>query len=85
MPNGNTHVVASHANADGEVWVAVEVVGTGYYLDKNICEQLGDGSGDWTSQSSGLTDRTLESLRAHTTADPVQLTEAACPPGIEWG
>jgi hypothetical protein len=32
------------------VWVAVEVVGTGYYLDKNICEQLGDGGGDWTSQ-----------------------------------
>jgi len=67
MPSGITHVIATRANGDGGVWVllAVQVAGTGYYLDENICEQLGDGSWDWTSQcGSGFTDRSLESLRA---------------------
>jgi hypothetical protein len=67
MPPGITHLVASRASADGGAWVmlAVEVAGTGYYLDETICEQFGDGSWDWTSQcGSGFTDRSLESLRA---------------------
>lgn len=68
MPVGTTHVVASRMDADGNsAWVllAVEVVGTGFYLDENICERSEDGS--WfggSSGGSGFTDRTLESLRA---------------------
>ncbi|HEY0388126.1 MAG TPA: hypothetical protein VGC71_06790 [Gaiellales bacterium] len=54
MPNGITHVVASRATGDGGAWVllAVEVAGTGYYLDENICEQADDGSWDMVSQCS---------------------------------
>jgi hypothetical protein len=68
MPAAITHVVASRVAADGHsAWVllAVEVSGTGYYLDENICERLQDGS--WfggSSCGSGFTDRNLDSLRA---------------------
>ena len=68
MPLGITHLVASRVAQDGRsAWVmlAVEVAGTGYYLDENICERAEDGS--WfgaSSCGSGFTDQTLDSLRA---------------------
>jgi hypothetical protein len=68
MPAGLTHVVVSRIDDDGRsgwVLLAVEVAGTGYYLDENLCERLPDGS--WiggSSCGSGFTDHSIESLRA---------------------
>jgi len=64
-----TRVVASQVAADDRwAWVvlAVEVSGTGYYLDENICERMEDGS--WVGASScgsGFTGQSLDSLRAN--------------------
>ena len=68
MPSQITHVVESQISADGQsAWVllAVEVAGTGYYLDENICEREPDGSWSASSSSGGeFTDRSLDDLRA---------------------
>lgn len=68
MPPGLTHVVVTKRSSDGRMaWVllAVEVTGSGYYLDENLCQR--DADGTWASDSSsggGFTDRNLDSLRA---------------------
>jgi hypothetical protein len=68
MPSKITHIVHSRISADGQsAWVllAVEVAGSGYYLDENICKREPDGS--WSGSSSGgggFTDRSLDDLRA---------------------
>ena len=64
MPPEITHVVQTRLSAEGQsAWVllAVEVAGTGYYLDENICEREHDGS--WSPSSScggGFTERSLD-------------------------
>jgi hypothetical protein len=68
MPAASTHVVETRYRAGGEaayVLLAVEVAGTGYYLDENLCVREPDGS--WSPSSGaggGFTDRTLADLRA---------------------
>jgi len=47
LPAGITHVVQIRAEPDSQsayVLLAVEVRGTGYYLDENICERDAHGS-----------------------------------------
>jgi hypothetical protein len=69
MPAGITHVVETRITPGGEtayVLLAVEVAGTGYYLDENLAWREPDGS--WSSGDSaggGFTDRTLADLRAN--------------------
>jgi len=55
-------------SSDGrQAWVllAVEVTGTGYYLDENVSERNADGTWEIDSSSGGgFTDRSLDSLKA---------------------
>jgi hypothetical protein len=68
MPAGITHGVETRVKPGGDmayVLLAIEVAGTGYYLDENILQREPDGT--WTGDSSGgggFTDRTLDDLRA---------------------
>jgi hypothetical protein len=68
MPPGITHVVETLMSVDGQsayVLLAVEVAGTGFYLDGNVTYREPDGS--WAGDDSvggGFTDRTLAELRA---------------------
>jgi hypothetical protein len=69
MPAGITHVVEVDEKPGGTrayVLLAIEVAGTGFYLDENLCERAADGS--WwpgSSTGGGFTDRGLADLRAH--------------------
>jgi hypothetical protein len=69
MPDGITHVVQTLLKPGGDsayVLLAVEVAGTGYYLDENLVDREPDGS--WSpggSSGGGFTDRTLADLRAN--------------------
>ena len=68
MPAGITHVVATRMRPDGAtayVLLAVEVSGTGFYLDENLAYRNPDGT--WSAGDSGgagFTDRTLDDLRS---------------------
>ncbi len=67
MPLDITHLVTTSIGPDtAYVLLAVEVVGTGFYLDENTCQRYEDGSwGGGASAKGGFTDRTLADLRCN--------------------
>lgn len=78
LPAGITHVVQVRAEPDSQsayVLLAVEVRGTGYYLDENICER--DADGFWSPGDScggGFTDRALDDLPRNPPAQGIATT-----------
>ena len=83
MPAGTTHAVETRIKPGGAtayVLLAVEVAGTGYYLDENLAWREPDGS--WSSGDSaggGFTDRTLADLRANPPRQALFDSEDATP------
>jgi hypothetical protein len=69
MPATITHVVEVDEKPGSRrayVLLAIEVAGTGFYLDENLCERAEDGG--WvliSGAGGGFTDRSLADLRAH--------------------